>query len=276
MVRGMHAPASRPRDESDAERTPLLEICVETLAAAQAAARGGADRIEVCVDLASGGVTPSLGLLEEVLATISIPVHCMIRPRAGDFCYAEGELRAMERDVALAKAAGAAGVVFGVLTEHGTVDVTATSRLVVAARPMRVTFHRAFDVVLGLSRQPEAAVLEATLDDVIATGADILLTSGGTARVTDSTATVARLVEHAGGRMEIMAGSGVRSENAAVLWKATRVDALHASLRRPLSSPDAGNLLPEAPPTFVLRETDVQALAAEVQKCRFAATQRLT
>ena len=92
---------------------PSLEICVETLEAAQTASRGGADRIELCSALADGGVTPSLGLLEEVLATVTLPVHSMIRPRGGDFCYSKGELQAMERDVRDAKRAGSAAVVFG-------------------------------------------------------------------------------------------------------------------------------------------------------------------
>src|ERR1700751_6159723 len=76
---------------------PALELCVETITNAEIAARGGADRIELCAGLADGGVTPGLGLLEQVLASITIPVHCMIRPRGGDFCYTSGELRAMER-----------------------------------------------------------------------------------------------------------------------------------------------------------------------------------
>jgi copper homeostasis protein len=257
--------------DGNAAASPLLEICVDTLGAAQAAARGGADRIELCGELGSGGVTPSLGLLEAVLASVSIPVHCMVRPRGGDFCYADDELRAMERDVELVRAAGAAGVVVGVLTRDGAVDVPATARLVRAARPMRVTFHRAFDVALTAGGDPETA-----LEDVIATGADILLTSGGTARVTEGSSTVARLVTHARGRIEIMAGSGVRLDNAAAVWEMTRADALHASLRRPVSRQDAGYLLPDAPSTYELREADVGDLAASLQQCRLSRQQRLS
>ena len=95
--------------------SPKLEICVETLDNAQIADRGGAHRIELCGELAGGGVTPSLGLLEQVVSSISIPVHSMIRPRGGDFLYNAGEFRAMERDIDLAKNAGAAGVVLGIL-----------------------------------------------------------------------------------------------------------------------------------------------------------------
>src|ERR1700733_6521472 len=165
--------------------SPKLEICVETLDNAQIADRGGANRIELCGELAGGGVTPSLGLLEEVVASITIPVHCMIRPRGGDFLYTAGELRAMERDIELAKNAGAAGVVLGMLTARGEVDVAATRHLIEAARPMRLTFHRAFDVTLDL---------DAALEAVIAAGADILLTSGGAERLSDGIHALARLL----------------------------------------------------------------------------------
>ena len=207
-----HAPTA-PLAQSRALQ-PTLELCVETLANAEIAARGGAHRIEFCGELADGGITPSLGLLEQVVAAVAIPVHCMIRPRGGDFCYSTGELRAMERDIQLAKAAGAAGVVLGVLTRGGTVDVPATRHLVEIARPMQVTFHRAFDVTRDL---------DAALEDVIAAGADIVLTSGGAERITEGIDVVMRLVERAGTRIEIMGGSGVRVQNAAALCEATGV-----------------------------------------------------
>lgn len=239
---------------------PKLELCVETLMNAQIAARGGADRLELCGELAGGGVTPSLGLLEQVFDSVSVPIHCMIRPRGGDFCYSTGELRAMERDIQLARSTGAAGVVLGVLTTKGEVDVAVTRRLVELARPMQVTFHRAFDVTRNL---------DAALEDVIAAGVDIVLTSGGAARIADGIDVVARLVEHAGHRLQIMGGSGVRVQNAAALCSATGVAALHASLRRPLpeSGPGTNHVLPDALPPYELREEDVRALAAVLEGC---------
>jgi copper homeostasis protein len=233
---------------------PTLELCVETLANAQIAARGGAHRIEFCGELADGGITPSLGMLEQVLAAVAIPVHCMIRPRGGDFCYSSGELRAMERDIQLVKSAGAAGVVLGVLTRVGTIEVPVTRHLVEIARPMQVTFHRAFDVTRDL---------DAALEDVIAAGADIVLTSGGAERITEGIDAVLRLVERAGTRIEIMGGSGVRVQNAAALCEATGVRAIHASLRRRLREEDASpaHVLPDALPPYELREEDVRAVA---------------
>lgn len=236
---------------------PKLELCVETLANAEIAAHAGAHRIEFCSGLADGGVTPSLGLLEHVVASVPVPVHAMIRPRGGDFCYTAGELRVMERDIELARAAGAAGVVLGVLTSHGDVDVATTRRLIEMARPMRVTFHRAFDATRDL---------DAALEDVIAAGADIVLTSGGAKRIMDGIRAVARLVERAGSRIEIMGGSGVCVQNAAALCEATGVAAIHASLRHRLSPEQApAHVLPDALPAYELREEDVRALAAALR-----------
>jgi copper homeostasis protein len=238
---------------------PKLEICVETLDNAQIADRGGAHRIELCGELAGGGVTPSLGLLEQVVSSIAIPVHCMIRPRGGDFLYNAGEFRAMERDIELAKHAGAAGVVLGILTVRGEVDIAATRRLIEAARPMHVTFHRAFDVTRDL---------DAALEAVIAAGADILLTSGGAERLSEGIDAVARLVERAGDRIEIMGGSGVRLQNAVALCEASGVAAIHSSMRRPLSTEDstAIHVLPDALPPYEVREEDVRALTTALRK----------
>lgn len=247
---------------------PKLEICVETLRGAEVAARGGADRIELCGTLADGGISPSLGVLEQVLDAITIPVHSMIRPRGGDFCYSNGELRAMERDIRDARAAGATAVVVGVITSRGEIDVDATRRLVEMARPMRVTFHRAFDVTRDHQR---------ALEDVIASGADILLTSGGARRLSEATSAVAELVERAAGRIEIMGGSGVAVESATELCKATGIAAIHGSFRRPLQHGTNGfgstsaHLLPDALPAYELREEDVRTVAAALARA-FAET----
>lgn len=162
----------------------------------------------------------------------------------------------MARDIQLAKSAGAAGVVLGILTRAGTVDIATVRRMVEIARPMQVTFHRAFDATTDL---------DAALEDVIAAGADILLTSGGVERITDGVDVVARLVERAGPRIEVMGGSGVRIQNAAALREATGLSAIHASLRRRLQEDTAAHVLPDALPAYELREEDVRALVAALR-----------
>ena len=182
-----------------------IEVCVESVASAQAAERGGAHRIELCSDLLEGGLTPSVGMIEAVRAQISIPMHIMIRPRAGDFCYDDQELDVMRRDILIAKTLGVQGVVLGVLDTAGNIDISRTRLLVKLARPLSVTFHRAFDMASDLMR---------ALDDVCSAGADRLLTSGGEPTCLQGAGMIASLVQAAGGRVAIMAGSGIRPENA--------------------------------------------------------------
>ena len=202
---------------------PVIEICVDTLAGAQAADRGGADRIEFCSALSEGGLTPGLGIVEVALETVATPLHIMVRPRAGDFVYSRAELVSMRRDIDRFKDAGAHGIVLGILTPTRDVDVERTRELVQRASPMPVTFHRAFDTCCDLER---------SLEDVIATGAKMLMTSGGAFSLAEGATKVARLVQLARDRIAIIASAGVTVETAAGLWRATRSAAIHASLRR--------------------------------------------
>src|ERR1700704_5328323 len=142
-------------------RKPLLEISVETLEAALAAERGGADRIELCGDLSLGGVTPGADLLRAVRTQVRIPVFSMVRPRAGDFAYSSAEFAEMKRAISAAKESGMDGVVLGILTEKRRVDFERTRQLVEFAKPLPVTYHRAFD---------KAADLQQALEDVIQSG----------------------------------------------------------------------------------------------------------
>jgi len=150
-------------------KTYLFELCAESVQAAQAAELGGADRIELCSQLSIGGVTPSEELIAAVIRAVSIPVHVLIRPRGGDFVYSPAEFDQMRRQIDHVKQAGAAGIAIGVLLPDGNVDLERSRELVRHARPLSVTFHRAFD---------ETANLTGALESVIQTGADCLLTSG--------------------------------------------------------------------------------------------------
>jgi len=146
-----------------------LEIVAYSYASAAAAHAGGADRVELCENTAEGGTTPSLGTIEAARALPGLRLHVMVRPRGGDFLYTDAEFRIMLREVAIAKAAGADGVVFGLLKPDATVDIERTRALVQAAAGMSVTFHRAFD----WAADPTAA-----LEAIIAAGCHRVLTSG--------------------------------------------------------------------------------------------------
>ncbi len=210
----------------------VVEVCVDSVASALAAQRGGAQRIELCSDLLEGGVTPSLGLLSVVRAKVSIGVHPIIRPRPGDFCYSDAEFEIMRRDIELAKNEGADGVVLGLLRTNATVDVERTRRLVELARPLSVTFHRAFDV--------SANLLEA-FEDVCATGANRLLTSGGEQECLQGVDTVARLVNASRGRVAIMAGGRIGIKSAPHIIERTGVSEIHVGLATPVNGVNPHN-----------------------------------
>ncbi|CAI5467083.1 unnamed protein product [Closterium sp. Yama58-4] len=176
-----------------------LEICVETVASAIAAHKGGAHRVELCSGLVEGGVTPSIGLVTAVVQAIPIPVHVLIRPRAGDFVFSEDEMKAMECDIKECAKAGAAGVVVGALTPSGDIDKPKLHRFLecAARHSLPVTFHRAFDH----TRDPMGA-----LQVLISSGVTRLLTSGQRATAEEGVGLIGRLVEEARGRIQIMAG----------------------------------------------------------------------
>lgn len=205
------------------EPVAIIEACVDSLESARAAEAAGADRLELCGP-GAGGVTPSASLLALVLAHARVPVHVMVRPREGDFEYTEGECDVMRRGVELAKGAGAAGVVFGILRTDHSLDATRMAELIVLARPMRVACHRAFDAT------PDA---DAALDALLALGVDLVLTSGHAATAIEGAVTLARHVERAGDRLTILAGGSVRAANAPALVARSRVREVHARATDP-------------------------------------------
>ena len=147
----------------------IVEVCVDSVESAVAAQAGGADRVELCAALLEGGFTLSAGAMEEARKRLSIGIQMMVRPRGGDFLYSDLEFEIMQRDVDLAKRAGANGVVFGILDREGAVDADRTRQLVERARPMNVTFHRAFDMVRDLFE---------ALEMLVRLGVDRIFTSG--------------------------------------------------------------------------------------------------
>jgi copper homeostasis protein len=210
------------------QKYPLLEICVETLEAALAAARGGADRIELCENLAIGGVTPSAELMRAVRAKIHIAIFAMIRPRGGDFFYSAEEFAGLARDVSQARNCGMDGVVFGLLRADRRVDIERTRELVELARPLPVTFHRAFD---------GAPDLRAALEDVVASGAARILTSGGMPSAQQGVGTISELVAAAGKRIGILAGGGINAANLEQVLQGTRAREFHSGLSSTLPYP---------------------------------------
>lgn len=212
-----------------------LEVCVDSTASALAAKRGGADRLELCADLVVGGTTPSLALLRQVKAATGLPVRALLRPRFGDFCYDSYELAQMEQSAAELVEAGADGIVTGVLTSDGALDLDALRPIYASAahaaqkakRPAALTLHRAFDVC----RDPFAA-----LDAAKALGLSTILTSGQAAAAPAGAALLRQLVDAAGNDLEILVGAGVTAQNIPQLAAETRAHAFHLSGKRVLDS----------------------------------------
>jgi copper homeostasis protein len=201
----------------------FFELCAESLNAAQMAERGGADRIELCSQLDIGGVTPGKELAKNVIDALSIPVHVLIRPRGGSFVYTSEEFEEAREQVRWVKQAGAAGAVLGVLRPDHRIDVERNRELIELARPMSVTFHRAFD------RAPD---LSEALETVIELGVDCQLTSANAPNVLAGSEALGNLVKQANGRINIMAGGGLKLASLAELLQRTGLRSLHGSLLR--------------------------------------------
>jgi copper homeostasis protein len=205
-----------------------LEICIDSVESAVAAERGGAQRVELCADLVEGGISPSAGLIASVRSHISIGLFVMIRPRGGDFCYSDLEFEVMQQEIKHARNLGADGLVLGLLDRDARIDVERTLQLVHLAEPLPVTFHRAID----MTPDPVEA-----LEDVIATGARRVLTSGGAPNVIFGARTIAGMVKIANGRIIVMPGGGVSAETVIAIADETSATEFHSSARVTLPSP---------------------------------------
>ena len=180
--------------------TRLLEVCVDSLASARAAIRGGADRLELCSALAIGGLTPSPALLEQIRAESDIPVRCLMRPRAGDFLYTKEEILLMAREIDLLRTAGADGFVIGCLTADGCLDGQAMKPLLTAAEGAGLTLHRCIDVSRDLTETYLAAG---------SLGIDTVLTSGGASSCLKGMEPIGQLLSMDG--PQVLIGAGVNT-----------------------------------------------------------------
>ncbi|MBD5261740.1 MAG: copper homeostasis protein CutC [Bacteroides sp.] len=203
-----------------------LEICAADIDSAYAAARGGADRIELCCALSEGGLTPSAGMIEEALTVPGIKVNVLIRPRSGDFLYSEAELAAMLRDIALCRRLGVNGVVTGALTPEGDVDTAACRLMAEAAGDLHKTFHRAFD----MTRDPRRAV-----SDITALGFDRILTSGQAPSALDGAPLIGSLQADFP-EITFIAAGGVNPGNARRIADIAGVREIHASAKTAVGS----------------------------------------
>ncbi len=198
----------------------LIEVCCGSVDDAIQAERGGAGRVELNSSLFFGGLTPSLGSIIEGKRRLSIPVMVMIRPRGGGFCYTEAEMAVMLNDAELAVEHGADGIVFGVLTQDGCIDMKRCRQIIELAQDKEAVFHRAFDVTTD--------PLEA-LDQLIELGFKRVLTSGQERTVPEGAKLIRKLIAHAAGRIEILPGGGIRPHNVQAIIEQTGTKQVHLS-----------------------------------------------
>jgi len=199
-----------------------MEVCANGLTSAVAAQQGGAIRVELCDNLLEGGTTPSYAQIKLAREKLHIQLYPIIRPRGGDFLYSNLEFELMKNDILLCKSLGCDGVVIGILLADGRVDKQRCAILVDLARPMKVTFHRAFD---------RSRDLKEALADVIDLGCERILTSGGKLSALEGAAVLKELIALAAGRIEIMPGAGIREHNIKEIINITGATVFHATAK---------------------------------------------
>jgi len=189
----------------------IVEICANSFESAKAAEEGGAHRIELCAELSVGGLTPSHGLIEKVMAELNIPIHVLIRPRSGDFTYSENEIDVMLKDISFCKQMGCSGIVSGALTLNNDIDFQKTQQLLMASQGMEFTFHRAFD----WCRNPLQSI-----DSLIQLGVTRLLSSGQHSKAIDGIELLKKLKNISDKKIDIMPGGGINIDNVMKFKKA--------------------------------------------------------
>ena len=211
----------------------IVEICANSVQSAINAEKGGADRIELCQNLNEGGTTPSYAAIKYCVENLSLKTMVLIRPRPGDFCYNDVEYEAIKEDVLMCRELGAHGVVIGFLDRNLDVDTKRTAEIVKLARPMEVTFHRAFD---------RCRDWHVALEQIIECGCDRILTSGQRKTAPEGYENLREIQNLAGNRIKILAGSGVNSQNVAYLIRATGVGEVHSSCKHTIENRQKTNI----------------------------------
>lgn len=199
-----------------------IEVCIDNLESLHNAIQGGATRIELCSSLALGGLTPSFGFMKKAGQISSIPVYAMIRPRQGDFVYDQDDIDSMLLDIEAAAEAGLQGVVLGVLSDKGHIDMPLAQQLCDRAKlyGLGITFHRAID---------QCVDWQEAIEHVVSLGCERILTSGLAANVEQGIEVLKQMVELADGRVSIMAGAGLTADNVQSIVEHTRVREVHLS-----------------------------------------------
>ncbi|MDY0103189.1 MAG: copper homeostasis protein CutC [Lentimicrobium sp.] len=238
-----------------------IEVCAASVESALSAEQGGADRIELCSALSEGGLTPSAGMIKYACKNLSIPVFVLIRPRTGDFLYSSAEFETMKEDILTAKTLGAKGIVVGMLNADGSIDFARMKVLMDYAKPMEVTFHRAFDMV----KDPFVA-----LEEIINLGCQRILTSGQASSALQGISMLEQIIKKAENRIKIMPGSGINPKNLTQIAKASGAREFHFSASAILHSQMIyknanATMFKDNDQEFTILQTDV-AIVAEMRK----------
>ncbi|MGB0880649.1 MAG: copper homeostasis protein CutC [Polaribacter sp.] len=216
-----------------------LEICANSYQSAINAQKAGADRIELCAELSVGGITPSYGLLKKVSEDISIPVHVLIRPRSGNFCYSDDEFEIIKQNIKLCKEFGFNGIVSGILHTDNSIDIKRTKEIIEFSKPLSFTFHRAFDCVANPKQ---------SLQQLIELGVDRILTSGLKEKAEDGIDLLIELQKIAKNKLVILPGSGINIKNIA-LFKNAKFKEIHTSASKIVAQKNTSSYFKNYPQT---------------------------